>query len=121
MVNTAEGAPASMTSVDQGQVWNESGGGGETSLHKPQYYRPLPQGQEEAAQTPSLWADEARDVVAAQDSCEDRLLGCETAWVYGGRSGLSLWWVDSGGVHPFAQPDRYLFRLGGDRSGDGKR
>lgn len=56
-----------------------------------------------------------------QDSCQDRLLGCEGAWVYGGRFGLSLWWSDSGRVHLFAQPDRYLFRLGGDRSGDGKR
>jgi len=33
MVNTAEGAPASMTSVDQGQVWGEWEHGGETSLH----------------------------------------------------------------------------------------
>jgi hypothetical protein len=39
MINTAEKAPASMASGDQGQVWGESGHGGETSLHKPRHNR----------------------------------------------------------------------------------
>jgi hypothetical protein len=114
MVSEAEGDLASLATVDQAQVWDEPGGGGETSLGKPQNGSPLPQSQEEAAQTSALWADQARDVVAPQDSCQDRLLGCEAARVYGGRPGLSLWGGDSGRVHLFAQPDRYLFRLGGE-------
>ncbi len=65
MVSKAEGDLASLASMDQAQVWDESGGGGEASVGMPQHDRPLPQRQEEAAQTASVWADQARDAVAA--------------------------------------------------------
>src|SRR5215472_2276347 len=105
LVGAAEGAASVVDAVDSQTLSGAAGDGKAAVADECAADGPAAEDPEDAPASTTLWADQARVFAEAPHSGEDRSMGCDDTWIYGGRFGVPFGEFGIGRVR--AYPERH--------------